>query len=140
MANTEEGYPSTVTGNEDEKLYLSGVYRRLDQIRFDKNLTRGQFINLLGATGGFFNKNTDFGITKLKALHETFPEISLNWVLFEEGKITGDDNMSMSSEGNSTIIKDLIEMIKGKDELLAKMTESLLEKDALIKELAGKFK
>lgn len=82
-----------------------GIAARLKQLINYLELSDSQFADKCGISRATLSlllsgKNKKISDILLSQIHEAFPKVSIMWLLFKEGKITNDDNLSSSLHRN----------------------------------------
>lgn len=110
-----------------------------------KQVSKNQFYKATGLSVGFLDSGTSLGADKLKIIINAFPDLSLPWLLLDEGDMIG--KPSVSADNNSGVIinganrnspidnrhyySDSPDVLRAQIEML---DDRIKEKDAQIKE------
>lgn len=52
-----------------------------------KNISKNKFYTLTGVSNGVLDKKSELSISTIEKIYYTFPELSLEWILFEKGEM-----------------------------------------------------
>ena len=110
-----------------------------------KQVSKNQFYKATGLSVGFLDSGNSLGADKLKIIINAFPDLSLTWLLLDEGDMIG--KPSVSADNNSGVIinganrnspidnrhyySDSPDVLRAQIEML---DDRIKEKDAQIKE------
>ena len=116
-----------------------------------KQVSKNQFYKATGLSVGFLDSGTSLGADKLKIIINAFPDLSLPWLLLDEGDMIG--KPSVSVDNNSGVIinganrnspidnrhyySDSPDVLRAQIEML---DDRIKEKDAQIKEKDAQMK
>ena len=116
-----------------------------------KRISKNKFYSITGLSNGFLDSGSSLGTDKLKIIIEKFPDLSLPWLLLDEGDMIG--KPSVSADNNSGVIinganknspidnrhyySDSPDVLRAQIEML---DDRIKEKDAQIKEKDAQIK
>ena len=109
--------------NEKEKL--------LQYIDY-KGITRNAFCKLIGAANGFFDQGRSMHVDKVKTIIETFPDISLEWLVLDRGPMIVDPEAIVSkaissvTEANGKVVK-MLDLVASQQETIASQQKLIAE-------------
>lgn len=66
--------------------FLNAKERLLYYIE-SKNISKNKFYTLTGVSNGVLDKKSELSISTIEKIYYTFPELSLEWILFEKGEM-----------------------------------------------------
>lgn len=119
-----------------------------------KGLSKRGFCDAVGLSPSFLDSGHSFGVDKLRVIKKVYPDLSLTWIVLDEGEmIENDDNqadtLSSFVEGNETTSLANQELIYSSMKRLAEIKNEISQRenreaeelhkmaDGLLKELAG---
>ncbi|MBQ8044981.1 MAG: hypothetical protein IJ269_01355 [Bacteroidales bacterium] len=76
-----------------------------------KNISKNKFYTLTGVSNGVLDKKSELSISTIEKIYYTFPDLSLEWILFGKGEILRkNDTENMIQDGFSEkIFRELLE-------------------------------
>lgn len=108
-----------------------------------QGITKNKFYTTTGLSIGFLDSGNSLGVDKLKIIISKYPQLSLRWLVLDEGEmietirensgviINGDGSMNNSTIDNRHYYSDSPDVLRAQIECL---DERIKEKDAQIKE------
>lgn len=64
-----------------------------------KNISKNKFYTLTGVSNGVLDKKSELSISTIEKIYYTFPELSLEWILFEKGEMLRQNTVENVPEG-----------------------------------------
>ena len=76
-----------------------------------KNISKNKFYTLTGVSNGVLDKKSELSISTIEKIYYTFPDLSLEWILFGKGEmLRKNDAENMIQDGFSEkIFRELLE-------------------------------
>lgn len=112
------------------------IHHRLEILMTHKGVNKNQLakkLNLGSSYIGNMIKGTDFGVSKLQALTEAFPDVSIDWLLHGKGDMLKEKNLV--NEEIERLNNQIEDLTKENKELSVELRESQKDVIALYKEL-----
>lgn len=76
-----------------------------------KNISKNKFYTLTGVSNGVLDKKSELSISTIEKIYYTFPDLSLEWILFGKGEmLRKNESENMVPDGFSEkIFRELLE-------------------------------
>lgn len=76
-----------------------------------KNISKNKFYTLTGVSNGVLDKKSELSISTIEKICSTFPDLSLDWILFEKGEMLRQNTVENVPEGmvSEKIFRELLE-------------------------------
>jgi len=95
----------------------------------DKGISQDKFSRKCNLSSGFLRTGKHIGSEKLKIIRDNYPDLNMNWLLYDEGNMLLDStNMVNEPQENYTKTEDcnhLRELLKAKEETIAILKHQL---------------
>ena len=63
-----------------------------------KNISKNKFYTLTGVSNGVLDKKSELSISTIEKICSTFPDLSLDWILFEKGEMLRKSDVENATE------------------------------------------
>ncbi|MBO7201878.1 MAG: hypothetical protein J6V54_10865 [Bacteroidales bacterium] len=76
-----------------------------------KNISKNKFYTLTGVSNGVLDKKSELSISTIEKIYYTFPELSLEWILFEKGEMLRENIEKNQQNGvvSEKIFREILE-------------------------------
>lgn len=90
--------------------FISSKERILYYIE-NKNISKNKFYTLTGVSNGVLDKKSELSISTIEKIYYTFPELSLEWILFEKGEMLRENIEKNQQNGgiSEKIFREILE-------------------------------
>ena len=120
---------------------------KIKQYLESKGISKNSFYQKTGLSMGFLDSGKSLGVDKLKTIIENYPDISLDWLVFDRENVMSNNTINnpgvvLNGQNNGHIdqrqyYSDSPDVLRAQIELL---DERIKEKDAQIKEKDAQIK
>ncbi len=76
-----------------------------------KNISKNKFYTLTGVSNGVLDKKSELSISTIEKIYYTFPDLSLEWILFEKGEMLRENIEKNQQNGavSEKIFREILE-------------------------------
>lgn len=76
-----------------------------------KNISKNKFYTLTGVSNGVLDKKSELSISTIDKIYYTFPDLSLEWILFEKGEMLRENIEKNQQNGavSEKIFREILE-------------------------------
>ena len=121
---------------------------KIKQYLENKGISKNSFYQKTGLSMGFLDSGKSLGVDKLKTIIDNYPDISLDWLVFDKGNVVANNTVTngsgvvLNGQNNGQIdnrqyYSDSPDVLRAQIDLL---DERIKEKDAQIKEKDAQIK